>query len=132
MSTRRQTVKLSSDLDLPKVLNAPVSPVIRGNGFLFTMGFMALDPDSGDVSPGTVEHETRLTLEGLRRILEQSGSCIENVVKAHVFLADIDRDFDGMNSVYREFFSPPYPARRTVQATLARGLKVEIDVIALE
>ena len=90
-----------------------------------------IDPTTGDVSLGSIEHETRLTLQGLEQILALSGSSLNKVVKAHVFLADIDRDFDGMNRVYAEFFDPPYPARRTVQAKLARGLKVEIDVIAL-
>ena len=51
-------------------------------------------------------------------------------MKVHIFLTDIDRDFEGMNRVYAQYFSPPYPARRTVQAKLVRGLKVEIEMIA--
>ncbi len=93
---------------------------------------MAMDPATGDVSPGTIEHETRLTLQGLARVLEAAGTSLRQVVKAHVFLSDIERDFAGMNTVYAEFFHAPYPARRTVEAKLARGLKVEIDVIAME
>ena len=48
----------------------------------------------------------------------------------HVYLADIDRDFEGMNRIYAEYFSAPFPARRTVQAKLVHNLKVEIEMIA--
>jgi len=64
-------------------------------------------------------------------VLGVAGSSLSKVVKAHVFLADIDRDFDEMNEVYRQFFEAPYPARRTVQSKLSQGLKVEIEVIAM-
>lgn len=130
MSSTRDRIDIAPELDLPSALNAPVSVAVRSNGFVFTMGYMALDPQTGDVSPGSIEHETRLTLQGLEKILADAGSSLAKVDKVHVFLADIDRDFDGMNAVYAEFFDAPYPARRTVQAKLARGLKVEIDVIA--
>ena len=126
----RDVVSLPDDLDLPRALGAPASTAVRGNGFVFTMGYMALDPETKDVSPGSIEHETKLTMDGLARILEASGSSLERVVKVHIFLADIDRDFEGMNRVYAQYFNPPYPARRTVQAKLVRGLKVEIEMIA--
>jgi len=132
MSSERKAVRVPAELDLPGVLDAPVATAVHGNGFVFTMGYMAMDPATGDISPGTIEHETRLTLQGLARILEAAGTSLARVVKVHVFLADIDGDFDGMNGIYAEFFDAPYPARRTVQARLARGLKVEIDVVALE
>jgi 2-iminobutanoate/2-iminopropanoate deaminase len=131
MSDRPEQLPVPPGLDLPPVLTAPASVAMRANGFIFTMGYMALDPATGAVSPGSVEHETRLTLDGLSRVLDTAGSSFDKVVKAHVFLADIDRDFDGMNAVYREFFREPYPARRTVQAKLVQGLKVEIELIAM-
>lgn len=131
MSTRPMPIPAPPSLDLPPVLTAPASVAMAANGFIFTMGYMALDPATGAISPGSVEHETRLTLQGLQTILESAGSSFDKVVKAHVFLADIDRDFDGMNAVYREFFDEPYPARRTVEAKLVQGLKVEIELIAL-
>ncbi|MFT5449660.1 MAG: 2-iminobutanoate/2-iminopropanoate deaminase [Gammaproteobacteria bacterium] len=130
MTLRRDVVDLPDNLDLPRVLGAPASTAVRANGFLYTMGYMSLDPENGKVSPGSVEHETRLTMDGLRRIVELAGSSLDQVVKVHVFLADIDRDFEGMNRVYAEYFVAPYPARRTVQAKLVRDLKVEIEMIA--
>ncbi len=37
-----------------------------------------------------------------------------------------------MNGVYGEFFTPPYPARATVEVSaLPKGVVVEIDAIAV-
>ena len=125
MSSTCQTVLTS-----PRALGALGSTAVRANGFLYTMGYRSLDPETGAVSPGNVEHETRLTMDGLKRIIELSGSSLDKVIKVHVFLADIDRDFEGTNRIYAEYFEAPYPARRTVQAKLVRNLKVEIEMIA--
>jgi 2-iminobutanoate/2-iminopropanoate deaminase len=78
---------------------------------------------------GTIEEETRLTLENVRILLDTAGSGFEHVVRCGVWLADLN-DFAGMNSVYRSFFPEPRPARATVGAELIVG-KVEIDCIAL-
>jgi enamine deaminase RidA (YjgF/YER057c/UK114 family) len=45
-------------------------------------------------------------------------------------LSDI-ADFSAMNEVYSSMIPEPYPARTTVGAQL-RGIKVEIEVIALQ
>jgi 2-iminobutanoate/2-iminopropanoate deaminase len=47
-----------------------------------------------------------------------------------VHLLDIG-DFERFNSVYRTFFTKPYPARTTVQSVLWHGILVEIDAIAV-
>jgi 2-iminobutanoate/2-iminopropanoate deaminase len=42
-------------------------------------------------------------------------------------------DYSGMNAVYREFFSAPFPARAAVQvARLPRDVKVEIEAVAVK
>ena len=126
-----EIIQVNPNLDLGAAVNAPVSAAVRANGFIMTSGYVAIDTDTGELSPGTIEHETRLSLECLRQVLESSDSSLDRVVKVFVFLADIDRDFDGMNRVYKTFFVGHYPARRTVQAKLVQNLKVEIDVIAV-
>ena len=130
MTSERDVVQMPAELDLGTAAGAPASAAVCANGFVFTTGYMSLNPDTGELEPGSAGEETRRTLEALRAVLAAAGSGMQKVVKVHVFLDDIDRDFDAMNAVYREFFDPPYPARRTVQAKLIRGLKVEIEVIA--
>ena len=130
MGVERDIVGMPPEYDLGPIIDAPASPAARAQGLVFTTGYMAINPRTGRLEAGSAEHETRLTLECIQAVLEAAGSSLDKVVKTHVFLADIDRDFEGMNRVYREFFDPPYPARRTVEAKLVQGMKVEIEVIA--
>ncbi|HZU28365.1 MAG TPA: RidA family protein [Bryobacteraceae bacterium] len=102
--------------------------VIR-NGWLYVSGHGSLDLKTGEPIPGTVEDETRRTLQQIGKVLAAAGAGFEDIVKCSVHLADID-EFDGFDRAYREFFPGVKPARTTVQAVLWGGLKVEIDAIA--
>jgi 2-iminobutanoate/2-iminopropanoate deaminase len=131
MSEVRQVVRTPELLDLGRFMKAPVSPAVRANGFIFTGGYVPLNPQTGKAEVGSIEIETHRTLENLRLVLEHAGSSLEKVVMVHVFLADLG-DFEGMNEVYRKFFPKDFPARRTTQSNLVGGFKVEIDCIAVE
>jgi len=64
-------------------------------------------------------------------VLDAAGSSLDHVVKATVFLQDMN-DFPAMNKVYAEFFKAPFPARAAVQvARLPRDVKVEIEAVAI-
>lgn len=113
----------------PKAIG-PYSQAIVANGFVFASGQIPIDPATGEVNTGSIEEQTELVLKNLRAVLEASGSSLENVVKATVFLQDMN-DFSRMNDVYAKFFKPPFPARAAVQvARLPRDVKVEIEAIA--
>ena len=64
------------------------------------------------------------------RSWKRSGSCLANVVKATVFLADIE-EFKEFDRTYREFFPGEPPARSTFGVSLVGPLGVEIEVIAV-
>jgi len=108
----------------------PYSQAIRANNFLFLSGQVAIDPKSSEVVSGDIRQQTKLILENIKGILEAAGVNLHHVVKATVFLKDMN-DFAAMNEVYAGYFSAAPPARSTVQvARLPRDLLVEIDVIA--
>ena len=108
----------------------PYSPAVRAGDFIFVAGQGPIDPATGEFSLGSIEHETGIVLENIRRILEGCGAGVADVVKCSVFLAD-GRDFAAMNRVYGEFFGNAKPARTTVEAQFAKPpMKVEIDCIA--
>lgn len=108
----------------------PYSQAVKANGFLFLSGQIPIDPKTGDVLKGTIAEQTRLVLTNIKAILEAAGLNLENVVKATVYLADINK-FTEMNQVYGEFFKPPYPARATVEVNkLPKGADIEIDAVA--
>ena len=63
-------------------------------------------------------------------VLAAAGLSVGDVVKANVFLTDMN-DFAAMNKVYETFFEAPYPARSTIGiAALPGGAHVEIEFIA--
>lgn len=84
----------------------------------------------GKVMLGTIAEETELTLANVMRVLAAAGTDASHVVRCGVYLADI-ADFDAMNAVYARHFPDPRPARTTVGAALAGGIKVEIDCVAV-
>lgn len=113
----------------PKAIG-PYSQGIIVNGFLFTAGQVALDPEKGELVSGGIVEQTTRALENLRAILKEAGSDFSRVVKTTVFLVDM-ADFGEMNEVYGRVFGQHCPARSTVAvAALPRGARVEIEVIA--
>lgn len=102
---------------------------ILADGWLFVSGQGPLNMQTGDVIRGTIEEETLLTLQHIRKIVEEAGGTLDNIVKCTVHLSDIS-DFDRFNKTYASVFSGVKPARTTVQSTLSDGIKVEIDAIA--
>jgi 2-iminobutanoate/2-iminopropanoate deaminase len=111
----------------------PYAQGVRVGNLVFTAGQGALDPITGQIVPGGIKEQTARTIENLKAILEAGGSSLGQVVKATVFLKDIN-DFAAMNAVYASYFGTDdetLPARTTVEVSrLPRNVLVEIEVVA--
>ena len=103
---------------------------LEEEGLLFTAGQIALDPETGQMVPGTIEEQTRIVLENLKVVIEAAGGTMGDIVKTTIYLQDMS-DFQKVNAIYETYFmEPPYPARSTVQvASLPKGALVEIDAV---
>lgn len=109
----------------------PYSQALIAGGFVHTSGQIALDPATGALVGADAAAQARQVLANLRAVLEASGCRMSDVVKATVYLADMN-DFAAVNAAYAEAFGAHKPARSTVQAArLPRDAKVEIDCVAL-
>jgi 2-iminobutanoate/2-iminopropanoate deaminase len=128
---KKEIIHTPEFLDLGKFMKAPVSPAVRANGFIFTGGYVPMDPKTGKAVLGPIEDQARRTLDNLRQVLELAGSSLDKVVRVNIFLSD-EKDFEGLNKVYREFFPDNFPARRTILSPLVGGFRCEIDCTALE
>ena len=107
------------------------SGAIVANGFVFTSGMLAIDPDTGELTGDDITAQTTLVMANLEATLNAAGSSMDKVVKATCFLANFD-DFQGFNEVYSQAFTVEPPARSTVEvAALAMGALVEIDLVAI-
>ena len=103
--------------------------VIEGN-LVFCAGQIPLDPGTGNVVPGGIEEQTRRVCENIKAVLAAAGTTLPRVIKASVFLKDMN-DFAGMNKVYAEYFTSDFPARSTLQvARIPKDCLVEIEVVA--
>ena len=107
----------------------PYSQAVSKNGLLFVSGQLGLDPATGALAEG-VEAQTRRALQNLVAILAAAGLGPQHVLKATVYVANMD-DFALVNRLYAEVFAPPFPAREVVQAArLPKNGLVEISAIA--
>jgi 2-iminobutanoate/2-iminopropanoate deaminase len=111
----------------------PYSQAIRGGNFLFTAGQIGLDPGTQQMVSGGIKEQTTRVLENLKAILEAAGTSLDRVVKATVYLKDMN-DFAAMNAVYGSYLAPEgkgAPARTTIEAArLPKDALVEIELIA--
>jgi 2-iminobutanoate/2-iminopropanoate deaminase len=82
--------------------NLPFHPAVRAGDFIFVSGQVAKDAD-GNMISGTIEEETRGTIEAIRRILAEEGATLSDVVRVTTYLEDV-RDFGRYNRVFGEQF----------------------------
>ena len=110
--------------------NGIFSPAIIAGDLVFTSGQIGIDPKTQQMAEG-MEAQLEQVFRNLTTVLEASGSSIDHVVKATVFLADMN-DYNKMNELYRAKFKSDPPARSTVQvARLPRDARIEIEVVAV-
>lgn len=108
----------------------PYSQAVSLGSLIFTSGQLPIDVATGTFPEG-IEAQTRQSLDNVKAILENAGTCMDNVIKTTVFLNDMN-DFGAMNAVYAEFFKEgSFPARSAVEvARLPKDALVEIEVVA--
>lgn len=115
--------------------NAPaaIGPYSQGiivNNLFFSSGQIPLTAE-GTLIKGDVQTQTHQVFKNLAAVLKEAGASFETVVKATVFIKNME-DFQAINEVYGEYFSTHKPARSCVEvARLPKDVLVEIEVIAL-
>jgi len=115
---------------------APIGPynqaVLSGNT-LYASGQIAINPVSGEIITDNINDETKQVMENIAAILEAADMTFENVVKATIFIMDMN-NFAAINTIYGSYFNEKTaPARETVQvACLPKNVNVEISIIAVQ
>jgi 2-iminobutanoate/2-iminopropanoate deaminase len=112
---------------------APIGPynqAIKAGSMLFVSGQIALNPDTNELVKSDIISETHQVMQNLKSILAAAGMDFSDVVKATIFITDMNA-FSQINEVYGKYFTGNFPARETVQvAALPKNVNVEISVIA--
>ena len=107
----------------------PYSRTIEANEFLFVSGQGAADPDPREIVSDDVREQTEQVFENIAVILDGAGVSLDDVVKAAIFLTDMD-NYEAVNEVYAEYMNEPFPARSAVEVT-DLPVDIEIEVIAV-
>lgn len=108
----------------------PYSQAVQSGNLLFTSGQIPLTPE-GELVTGDIQDQARQVFQNLEAVLKEAGYSFQDVVKATVFIADMN-DFAKVNEIYAEYLGENRPARSTVQvARLPRDAGVEIELIAV-
>ncbi|MCS0824614.1 RidA family protein [Cytobacillus firmus] len=115
--------------------NAPaaIGPYSQGivvNNLFYSSGQIPLTTE-GDLLKGDIKEQTHQVFKNLQAVLKKAGSSLESVVKATVFIKNMN-DFPRINEVYGEYFHTHKPARSCVEvARLPKDVLIEIEVVAL-
>ena len=88
--------------------------------------------DNGGIVSYDIETQCRSVFQNVRYVLEDSGSCWNNIVDVTVFLTNMKDDFAVYNRIYAEYFAENQPCRTTVEVNkLPTPIAIELKVIAM-
>ncbi|MDR2223868.1 MAG: Rid family detoxifying hydrolase [Flavobacteriaceae bacterium] len=124
---------------MKKIINsdkapAPIGPynhsVLTGN-LLFISGQIPFNQATETLVTTGIADEAKQVMANLEAILTEAEMTFDNVVKATIFLTDMD-NFSIVNEIYGSHFNADNaPARECVQVVkLPRNVNVEISMIA--
>lgn len=106
----------------------PYSQAIKLGNLLFTSGQIPLNTE-GVIVEGGIEEQTHQVFANLEAVLAEAGANFSDVVKATVFIQDMNQ-FAAVNGIYASYFGDHKPARSTVEvARLPKDALVEIELI---
>ena len=111
----------------------PAKKIDLGDYYLiFVSGIQAPQDDNHKVVTDDVEEQTKLVFEDIIKILQRADATIDDVVKAVIFITDMN-DFDKISSIRAEYFKNAMPVSTLIEANrMTRdGAKIEIEVTAV-
>ncbi len=107
----------------------PFSPGIVAGDFVFISGQASVDTQ-GKIIDEDFAGECRRSFENVKSILAEAGLDFSDVVQVRNYVGRQEY-LSQFNEIYKEYFSPPFPARTTLIGCLGDLLKFEVDVIAI-
>ena len=123
--------EIISSNDAPKAIG-PYSQAVRARGMVFISGQIPIDPKTGMVVQSDIKTQTKLVMENVKAIITAAGCAISDIVKATIYLKNMD-DFAVVNEVYGSYFPVDPPARATVEVSrLPKDVAIEMDFIAFK
>lgn len=109
----------------------PYSQAVIAGGFIFTSGQLPINPETGELEKQDITQQTRRIMGNIEKLLKESGSCLNHIVKTTVYIKDLNM-FSDFNKAYEEYFKENPPARSCVEVSrLPKDALLEIEVVAV-
>lgn len=111
----------------------PAKKIDLGDSYLiFVSGIQAPQDDNHQVITDDITEQTKLVFEDINKILNQAGASLDNVIKAVIYLTNMN-DFDIVSPIRAEYFKNSMPVSTLVEvnAMTRKGAKIEIEVTAI-
>ena len=115
----------------PLVINGrklSLSKAVRAGDFVFLTGQVPMK-NGAVVTDGSIEEQTRIVLDEIKKTLAEAGCELQDVVKSMVWLKNRD-DFPGFNAIYGEYFPHEPPTRSAIVSDFLVDILVEVEVVA--
>ena len=112
---------------------SPAKKIDLGDSHLvFVSGVQAPKDDDHNVVTDDIAEQTKLVFEDINKILNKAGASLDNVVKAVIYLTDMN-DFDVVSPIRGEYFKNSMPVSTMVEVNrmTRNGAKIEIEVTAI-
>lgn len=99
---------------------------------IYVSGVQAPKDNNHRVITDDVEEQTKLVFEDIKRLLERAGASIDDVIKAVIYITDMN-DFDKISQIRGDYFRNAMPVSTLVEVNrMTRdGAKIEIEVTAV-
>ena len=109
----------------------PFSAAVRAEDTLYVAGTTDADPKTGKAAPDAASG-ARVVLDKIKATVEAAGLTMNDLVWVQVFATDL-ADYNAFNTVYRDYFTGPMPARAFIGAgSLLGGAHFEVMGIAVK
>ena len=116
-----------------KGVYTPAKKIDLGDSYLiFVSGVQAPAGEQNEVATEDIAEQTRLIFEEINMILKQAGASVDDVVKAVIYLKDIN-DFQIVSPIRAEYFKNSMPVSTMVEVGgfVRKGSMIEIEVTAM-
>lgn len=122
--------KIISTPNAPSAIG-PYSQAVLAHNTLYCSGQIAINPETGELSMGSIEEETTQVMSNIKAVLAAADMDFNNVVKVSIFMSSMDYYAD-VNQVYSKYFDNEPPAREAIAVkTLPKNVNVEISITAV-